>query len=95
MAEEKETKTKRKYSQKPKVKKPDPIPEAKPEKLDVLTIDEGIEKAVGEKKDLGVITTSDLPAPQRIKSKPHDPLDDIMITTADFKPRKFRDMKKL
>lgn len=94
MTEKKETK--RKYTRKPSVKKPDPIPEAKPEKLDTIAIDENIEKAKGEKKELNVVTTSDLKPPKRTKTnKAHDPADDIIITTSDFKPQKWGEAKKL
>lgn len=76
--------------------RPEPIPEAKPEKLGTLVIDEGIERAEGKKEKLGMITTADLKTPPRIKrNKAHDAANDTIITTGDFKPRKWGESRKL
>jgi hypothetical protein len=90
---------------------PDPAPEAvleaadvadvewkdvKPEKLDVIRIDENIAKSEGEIEELRVITTGDLKRPKKPeKAETHNPEEDVMITTADFKPRKWGKVKKL
>lgn len=76
--------------------RPEPIPEAKPEKLETLVINEDLEDPDCKKEDLGLITTGDLPVPKRGKAaKSYDPGEDVMITTADFKPRKIKDSQKL
>lgn len=75
---------------------PEPLPEAKPEKLGTVVIDEGIEKAKGEKEELKMVTTADLKPPKRGKAKKaHDAANDIIITTHDFKPRTWGESKKL
>ena len=73
-----------------------PVPKAKPEKLGTVVIDEGIERAECEKQDLGLITTGELKPPKRGKAnKAHDPANDIIITTHDFKPRTWGKSRKL
>ena len=69
--------------------------EAKSEKLKTLTTNEGIPKAEIKPKKLKVITTTDLPRPRKIKAaKSYKPGENTVITTGDFKPRKFKDMNK-
>ena len=70
--------------------------EKDPKALDVVTIDEHIAKAEGEKKPLKVFTTGDLkPKPKPKSQTPHNPEDDTFITTKDFKPQKWGKSKKL
>ena len=84
-------KTKREYTRK-SVKEPKKIDL----RLDTLVIDQNSEKPKAEKKDLGIVTTDDLKRPPKTKiPKPHDFSEDVMITTGDFKPRKYKDMRKL
>ena len=69
--------------------------ETKPEKLKTLTTNTGIPKAEVKPKKLKMITTTDLPRPRKIKAaKSYKPGENIVITTGDFKPRKFKDMNK-
>jgi len=69
--------------------------EAKSEKLKTLTTNEGIPKAEAKPEKRKVITTTDLPRPQKTKpKKPYKRGEDTVITTGDFKPRKFKDMRK-
>lgn len=68
--------------------------ESKSEKLKVVTTNEGIPKAEVKSEKLKVITTTDLPRLRKINIKPHKPGENIVITTGDFKPRKFKDMRK-
>lgn len=70
--------------------------ELKSEKLKSATTNKDIPKAKVKPEKLGVITTSDLPRLRKIKvAKSHKPGENIIITTSDFKPRKFKDMAKL
>jgi len=70
--------------------------EMKPEKLKTLTTNEGVPKPKVKPKKLDVITTTDLPRPRKIKvAKSYKPSENTVITTGNFKPRKFKDMAKL
>ena len=70
--------------------------EMKPEKLESVTTNKGIPKAEAKPEKLSVITISDLSRPPKIKAaKSHKPGENVVITTSDFKPRKFKDMAKL
>jgi len=69
--------------------------ETKPEKLKVLTTSE-VPKAANKKEGLNIITSSDLVRPPEIKAKKsYKPSEDTIITTADMKPRKWKDVPKL
>ena len=78
------------------VPEPNDISAAEPEELGQVFIDE-IPAAVGKRKKQRVITTGELKPAHNLpnKPKPHNPEDDVMITTADFKPRKWKGVKKL
>ena len=76
--------------------------EMKPEKLESVTTNKGIPKAKAKPEKLSVITISDLPRPRKITkaerlriTKSRKSGENIVITTGDFKPRKFKDMAKL
>ena len=67
----------------------------KPEKLKVLTTSE-VPKAENKPKKLGVISSGDLVRPPKIKAaKSYKPSKDTIITTADMKPRKWKNVPKL
>lgn len=69
--------------------------ETKPEKLKALTTNKGIPKVEAKSEKLKVITTKDLKRPPKPKvAKSYKPGENVVITTGDFKPRKFKDMRK-
>lgn len=73
------------------------IAHAIPEALETLIVDETIPKNEAKEEELKVIRTSDLKPAHELKKppKPHNPEEDVIITTADFKPRKWGKVPKL
>ena len=66
----------------------------KSEKLKTLTTNEGIPKVKVKPKKLGIIEVKDIPKqPQPKAAKSYKPGDNVIITTGDFKPRKFKDCR--